>query len=51
MKGVAFGVVYTQGLGSAGFGTGGHDGDLEAAFIRLNNVWGDQSSQCEGGEI
>ncbi|MGE0642096.1 MAG: hypothetical protein AB7P24_00355 [Nitrospira sp.] len=40
MKDVAFGVVYTPGLGSIGFGTGGSDGDLEAAFVRLNNVLG-----------
>ena len=31
----AFGVVFTPGLGSAGFGTGASDGDLEAAFVRL----------------
>ena len=29
------GVVYTPGLGSAGFGTGASDGDLESAFVRL----------------
>lgn len=40
MKDVAFGVVYTPGLSSIGFGTGGSDGDLEAAFIRLNNLMG-----------
>ncbi len=32
---IAFGVVYTPGLGSAGFGTGGSDSDLESAFVRL----------------
>ena len=32
---IAFGVVYTPGLGSAGFGTGASDGDLESAFVRL----------------
>lgn len=40
MKDVAFGVVYTPGLGSAGFGTGRTDGDLEVAFVRFNNVMG-----------
>ncbi|MBS0168481.1 MAG: hypothetical protein JSR29_20550 [Nitrospira sp.] len=40
MKDVSYGVIYTPGLGSAGFGTGRTDGDLEAAFIRLNNVMG-----------
>lgn len=32
---MAFGVVLTPGLGSAGFGTGASDSDLEAAFVRL----------------
>ena len=32
---IAFGVVYTPGLGSAGFGAGASDSDLEAAFVRL----------------
>lgn len=32
---VAFGVVYTPGLGSAGFGTGASDSDLESSFVRL----------------
>ena len=32
---IAFGVVYTPALGSAGFGTGASDGDLESAFVRL----------------
>ncbi len=35
---VTFGVVYTPGLGSAGFYTGASDSDLEAAFIRLDNL-------------
>ncbi|OYT22294.1 MAG: hypothetical protein CCU27_15190 [Nitrospira sp. UW-LDO-02] len=34
-RNLAFGVVFTPGLGSAGFGTGASDGDLEAAFVRL----------------
>ena len=37
---ISFGVVYTPGLGSAGFGvnsTAGQ-GDLESAFVRLNNL-------------
>lgn len=32
---LAFGVVYTPGLGSAGFGTGASDSDLESAFVRV----------------
>lgn len=39
-RNISFGVVYTPGLGSAGFGansTAG-EGDLEAAFVRLNNL-------------
>ncbi len=32
---VAFGIVYTPGLGSAGFGTGASDSDLESSFVRL----------------
>ena len=32
---IAFGVVFTPGLGSAGFGTGASDSDLESAFVRL----------------
>jgi hypothetical protein len=32
-------VIYVPGLASAGFGTGGSDGDLEAAFVRFNNVF------------
>jgi hypothetical protein len=32
---MAFGVVFTPGLGSAGFGTGASDSDLESAFVRL----------------
>lgn len=37
---ISFGIVYTPGLGSAGFGVGSTagQGDLEAAFIRLNNL-------------
>ena len=39
-KDVSFGVVYTPGLGSAGFGTAPSAGssDLEAAFVRLSNI-------------
>ena len=34
---ISFGIVYTPGLGSAGFGTvpGGSSSDLESAFVRL----------------
>jgi hypothetical protein len=35
---ITFGLVYTPGLGSAGFNTGASDSDLEAAFIRLDNL-------------
>ena len=35
---ISFGLVYTPGLGSAGFGTGPSDGDLEAAYVRLNRL-------------
>ena len=35
---ISFGLVYTPGLGSAGFGTGASDSDLEAAFVRLNRL-------------
>lgn len=34
-RNIAFGVVLTPGLGSAGFGTGASDSDLESAFARL----------------
>ncbi|MBI3355959.1 MAG: hypothetical protein HY038_04165 [Nitrospirae bacterium] len=34
-RNIAFGVVFTPGLGSAGFGTGASDSDLESAFVRL----------------
>jgi hypothetical protein len=34
-RNIAFGLVFTPGLGSAGFGTGASDSDLEAAFVRL----------------
>ncbi|HRA95842.1 MAG TPA: hypothetical protein PLF68_02825, partial [Nitrospira sp.] len=34
-RNLSFGVVFTPGLGSAGFGTGASDGDLESAFVRL----------------
>jgi hypothetical protein len=30
--------VFTPGLGSAGFGTGASDSDLEAAYVRLNRL-------------
>ncbi|MBI3806917.1 MAG: hypothetical protein HY281_05295 [Nitrospirae bacterium] len=32
---LTFGVVFTPALGSAGFGTGASDSDLESAFVRL----------------
>ena len=32
---IAFGIVFTPGLGSAGFGTGASASDLEAAYVRL----------------
>jgi hypothetical protein len=32
---IAFGLVYTPELGSAGFGTGASDGDLESVFARF----------------
>ena len=35
---ISFGLVYTPGLGSAGFGTGASDSDLEAAYVRLNRL-------------
>jgi hypothetical protein len=35
---ISFGLVFTPGLGSAGFGTGPSDSDLEAAYIRLNRL-------------
>ena len=35
---IAFGVVFTPGLKSAGFGTGASDSDLENAFVRLMRV-------------
>ncbi len=35
---ISFGLVYTPELGSAGFGTGASDGDLEAAYVRLNRL-------------
>ena len=35
---ISFGVVFTPGLGSAGFGTGQSDSDLEAAYVRLNRL-------------
>jgi hypothetical protein len=38
---VSFGMVYTPGLGSSGFNSGSSagEGDLEAAFIRLDNLF------------
>lgn len=35
---LSFGLVFTPGLGSAGFGTGESEGDLEAAYVRLNRL-------------
>jgi len=39
---ISFGVVYTPGLGSAGFGSGSTagQGDLESAFLKLDNIVG-----------
>jgi len=37
-RNISFGLVLTPSLGSAGFGTGASDGDLEAANIRLNRL-------------
>jgi hypothetical protein len=38
---VSFGMVYTPGLGSSGFNSGSSagEGDLEAAFVRLDNLF------------
>lgn len=38
-KDVAFGVVFTPGIESAGFETKGSTGNLEAAFVRFNNLF------------
>ena len=35
---ISFGLVFTPGLGSAGFGTGASDSDLESAYVRLNRL-------------
>src|SRR2546422_5214343 len=35
---ISFGLVLTPALGSAGFGTGASDSDLEAAFVRFNRL-------------
>jgi len=35
---ITFGIVFTPALGSAGFGTSPSDGDLESAFIKLDNL-------------
>jgi hypothetical protein len=37
---ISFGIVFTPGLGSAGFGTGSsvQDSDLEAAYVRFNRL-------------
>jgi hypothetical protein len=39
-RNIAFGLVYTPGLNSAGFGTGSslNDNNLESAFVRLMNL-------------
>ncbi len=39
-RNIAFGVVYTPGLKSAGFGTGStlNDNDIESGFVRLMNL-------------
>jgi hypothetical protein len=40
-RNVSFGLVYTPGLGSAGFNSGSSagEGDLEAAYVRLDNIF------------
>ena len=35
---ISFGLVFTPGLGSAGFGTEPSDSDLEAAYVRFNRL-------------
>ena len=35
---ISFGLVFTPGLGSAGFGTGASSSDLEATYVRLNRL-------------
>ena len=47
---IAFGVVFTPGLGSAGFGTGASDSDLEAAFVRLMRLERFLGVKSEPGE-
>ncbi len=37
---ISFLLVYTPGLGSAGFGTGPSDGDLESAFVGFHRLFG-----------
>ncbi|HET6464113.1 MAG TPA: hypothetical protein VFH55_00700 [Nitrospiria bacterium] len=39
---ISFGVVFTPGLGSAGFGSGSSldDSDLESAFLKVDNIVG-----------
>jgi hypothetical protein len=38
---ISFGIVYTPGLGSSGFNSGSSagEGDLEAAYVRLDNLF------------
>ncbi|HTP40939.1 MAG TPA: hypothetical protein VML36_00815 [Nitrospiria bacterium] len=40
-RNVSFGIVYTPGLGSAGFNSGSTagDGDLESAFVKLDSIF------------
>jgi len=40
-RNVSFGIVYTPGLGSAGFNSGSTagGGDLESAFVKLDNIF------------
>lgn len=38
-RNISFGVVFTPGLGSAGFGFGGGDSDLEFAFVKLDDLF------------
>ena len=36
---ISYGLVFTPDLGSAGFGAGGEGSDLEAAFVKLDNLF------------
>lgn len=50
-KDISFGVIYVPGLGSAGFGTGGSEGDLEAAFVRFNNLLSSSLLNVKAGKF